>query len=183
MDEREELVARIMGIQREIQHLFAHDRSDPILSLNLTLPQLKMLILISLRPGAAGQEISRLLGVSLATVTGIVDRLVAQHLVFRREDPRDRRIRRIELTPSGQELIDQLLTAGAERLRHLLDRLTVDQLRIVEQASTLLARAASAELAENTALGEHPKPAPDPVPAEPSTPARDSDQVQYPSGG
>ena len=38
------------------------------------------------------------MGVSLATITGIVDRLAAQGLVTRREDPRDRRVRRVELT-------------------------------------------------------------------------------------
>jgi DNA-binding MarR family transcriptional regulator len=145
--EEDELVDRIIALQREVQYYFAHDRSEAIFSLHLTLPQIKMLFLLSLRPNAAGQELSRTLGVSLATVTGTVDRLVAQGLVTRREDPHDRRVRRIDLSPAGRDIVDRMVTAGMERMRRILDRLPVEELRVVEQASVVLTRALAEESA------------------------------------
>src|SRR5262245_5515685 len=111
MSERDQVIARIMKSQERLAHHFAFDRSDPLLAANLTMPQLKILLILSLREGASGQELTGVMGVSLATITGIIDRLVAQDLVTRREDPRDRRVRRVELTPTGQELIDGIMTA------------------------------------------------------------------------
>lgn len=141
MADRARLIAAIMDGQRRMQQLFASDRSDPLLSLHLTLPQLKILLLLSMRGSASGRELSDTVGVSLATMTGIVDRLVAQDLVVRGEDPRDRRVRRVELSPSGRALMDGILTAGNTRMQNILSRLSVAELAIVEQATTLLATA------------------------------------------
>lgn len=149
MADKARLIARILDAQRRIQHLLAYDRSNPLFDSNLTLPQLKILLVLSLRGDASGQELSRVMGVGLATMTGIVDRLAAQNLVARRQDPRDRRVRRVELTESGRQLIDGIITAGIERQQRILKRLTVDDLRTVERAARLMADAATAEFAAN----------------------------------
>ena len=146
MSERDQVIARIMKSQERLAHHCAFDRSDPLLAANLTMPQLKILLILSLREGASGQELTGVMGVSLATITGIIDRLVAQDLVTRREDPRDRRVRRVELTPTGQELIDGIMTAGATHQRRLLERLDPAELATVEEATRLLLSAAEAEL-------------------------------------
>ncbi|MEV1286868.1 MarR family transcriptional regulator [Micromonospora sp. NPDC049679] len=145
MTDRERLIEQIMSAQRRMQVLFAYDRSDPLFAANLTVPQLKTLLLLFLRGSASGQDLGRLLGVSLATVTGIVDRLVAQQLVSRREDPRDRRVRLVELTGEGQRLMEGIITAGTERQRRLLDRLNEADLRTVERALTIMIDAASTD--------------------------------------
>jgi len=147
VSERDNTIARIMRAQVRMYHHFAFDRSDPLLTANLTMPQLKTLLVLSLRPEASGQDVMATMGVSLATVTGIIDRLVAQGLVRRREDPRDRRIRRLELTAAGTELIDGIITAGAAHQRRLLARLDDEALLVVEQALGLLLAAAEAERA------------------------------------
>ena len=146
MAEQERLIADIMAAQRRLQHVFAYDRSDPLFTSQLTLSQLKILMLLSMRGGTSGRELAALMGVGLATLSGMIDRLVAHDLVVRREDPRDRRVRRITLTPAGTDLIGTIITAGAEKQRRLLDRLDTAQLRVVEQAMSLLARVACEEL-------------------------------------
>ncbi|MFK3984885.1 MarR family transcriptional regulator [Micromonospora sp. NPDC050397] len=145
MTDRARLIAAIMDGQRRMQHLFASDRSDPLLSLHLTLPQLKILLLLAMRGSASGRELSETVGVSLATMTGIVDRLVAQDLVVRGEDPRDRRVRRVELSPSGRTLMEGIVTAGNARMQNILSRLSVDELATVERATSLLATAAETQ--------------------------------------
>ena len=147
-DEREAAIARIMGARRRMAHLFAFTRSDPLLTANLTMPQFRLLLVLALRGGAASHDLAESMGVSLATITGIVDRLAAQDLVTRREDPRDRRVRRVELTPAGRGLVDDIAAAGTASQRRLLDRLSLDDLAILERAFGLLADAAEAERAE-----------------------------------
>jgi len=147
-DEREAAIARIMGARRRMAHLFAFTRSDPLLTANLTMPQFRLLLVLALRGGAASHDLAESMGVSLATITGIVDRLAAQDLVTRREDPRDRRVRRVELTAAGRGLVDDIAAAGTASQRRLLDRLSPDDLAILERAFGLLADAAEAERAE-----------------------------------
>nr|BFE68228.1 hypothetical protein GCM10020092_015290 [Actinoplanes digitatis] len=111
-----------MGAQERLQHLFAHDRSDPLFSSQLTMPQLKILLLLYRMGDTSGRELAGLLGVSLATMSGMVDRLVAHDLVTRAEDAHDRRVRRITLSGHGAEMIGKIITAGLEKQARLLRR-------------------------------------------------------------
>jgi DNA-binding MarR family transcriptional regulator len=142
---RDDAIERIMAARQRLTQVFAFDRCDPLLAANLTMPQLKVLLLLALRDGAAGHDLTDALGVSLATMTGIVDRLVGHGLVSRREDPRDRRVRRVELTAPGRELMDRILSAGAEHQRRLLQRLDAEGLATVQRAIELMLDAATAE--------------------------------------
>src|SRR5437773_8774944 len=118
------------------------DHAHPLLEVNLTMSQLKVMITIARLGGTSGQELARRTGVSLATLTGIVDRLVAQDLVVRREDPRDRRVRRLELTPTGTELVDRMIAAGEAHVQRLLRRLDQPALEVVAHAFELILDAA-----------------------------------------
>ncbi|WFE30252.1 MarR family transcriptional regulator [Solwaraspora sp. WMMD791] len=169
MTQRDELIDQIMATHRRLQLLFASDRSDPLFDAQLTVPQLKILLLLYLHGSTSGQELSQVLGVRMATVTGIVDRLVAHRLVGRREDPQDRRVRRVELTDDGRDLIDRIVTAGTDRHARLLARLDTDELRTVAAAARLMVDAAEADLAETDGAAGRPRPAgacgtPPPVP-------------------
>jgi DNA-binding MarR family transcriptional regulator len=123
----------------------ARDRAHPFFSANLTMSQLKILFALRLNGGAGGQELAQLMGVSLATMTGIIDRLVASDHVSRREDPKDRRIRRIELTPQAVKLTDEMIMQGEEHQRQLLSRLTLAELSVVADATDIMQRALADE--------------------------------------
>jgi DNA-binding MarR family transcriptional regulator len=144
----EQLIADIMAAQQRLQHLFADDRSDPLFSSHLTVSQLRILLILSREGMVSGGELARLLGVGLATLSGMVDRLVVQDLVVRTEDLRDRRVRRIGLTRSGAELVDSIITAGAEKQRRLLSRLSAQELTVVAAAMAMLVRVASEDSAD-----------------------------------
>jgi DNA-binding MarR family transcriptional regulator len=131
--DRAGLIDRLAELQRGFGRFFARDRSMPLMASTLTMQQLKVVMFLSFRGSASGQELARHLGVGLATVTGIVDRVVAQGLAARREDPNDRRIRRVELTEAGRRLTAEILDAGAAGYRRLLERLDTDTLRTMEQ--------------------------------------------------
>ncbi|MGH3664048.1 MAG: MarR family winged helix-turn-helix transcriptional regulator [Micromonosporaceae bacterium] len=128
-DARQELIDRISDLQRDLGRIWAHDRSLPLLASMLTMQQLKVVMILSFQDSASGQELAKSLDVSLGTVTGIVDRLVARKLVRRREDPEDRRVRRVALTTAGRALADELRNAGLAKFRTVLDQLDVETLR------------------------------------------------------
>ncbi|MFI7640808.1 MarR family winged helix-turn-helix transcriptional regulator [Nonomuraea sp. NPDC049400] len=133
-DEREDLIRRISETQRGLGRLFAQHQS-PLFSSNLTMRQLHVVMLLSLNGSASGQELAHHLGVGLGTVTGLVDRLIAHGLATRHEDPHDRRVRRIELSPAGTALVEELQSAGFEHFRRILDHLDTETLRSLDHIS------------------------------------------------
>jgi DNA-binding MarR family transcriptional regulator len=145
--DNEQLIADIVGAQQRLQYLFAYDRSDPLFSSHLTLSQLKILMLLSRSGGMSGSELAESIGVGLAALSGMVDRLVANDLVIRQEDPHDRRVRRISLSKPGAELIGSIITAGTEKQSRLLSRLSAEELLLVAQAMQVLVRVAAEEVA------------------------------------
>jgi DNA-binding MarR family transcriptional regulator len=149
---REELVGRIIRAELALRRSFVATRMSPILDLNLTMQQTKVLLALTFQDcdatvdcGLSGQDLARHLGVGLATVSGIVDRLVGQGLVARTEDLADRRIRRVELTDDGRRLVNGLRDGGIEHLRRLLDRLDDETLTSLEGALGKLAAVAAEE--------------------------------------
>ncbi|HET6152253.1 MAG TPA: MarR family transcriptional regulator [Marmoricola sp.] len=146
MAENEQLIADIMGVQQRLRSLFAADRSGPLFSSHLTLSQLKILMLLSRHGTLSGGELARMLGVGLATSSGMIDRLVVQDLVARTEDVHDRRVRRIGLTRTGSKIIASIVDAGQEKMRRLLSRFSAEELEVIGRATALLVRAAEQEI-------------------------------------
>jgi DNA-binding MarR family transcriptional regulator len=165
---RLELVERIMSAHDRLFNSLQHDRTQMWLDVDLTIQQLKTLLL-TVREGAmiAGQ-ISRELRVGFSTVTGLVDRLAEQGLVDRGEDPRDRRATRVTPTVRGRDLVARLYSYRRERLRRLLERAGTEALVHYEDGLTSLAAAAEQLLEEGEDLvsptTEHLGSAPEPPP-------------------
>ncbi|TMR07406.1 MarR family transcriptional regulator [Nonomuraea turkmeniaca] len=132
-DEREDLIRRITETQRDLGRVFAQQRSS-LFNSNLTMRQLKVIMLLSAEGSASGQDLAAGLGVGLGTVTGIVDRLIAQGLVSRHEDPHDRRVRRVELTSAGTALVAEINNTGTDQLRRIVKHLDTQTLRNLDQA-------------------------------------------------
>jgi DNA-binding MarR family transcriptional regulator len=81
------------------------EHEEAAASAGLTAPQAMILTLLS-KPTSMGQFAERM-GCDASNITGIVDRLEAKGLVVRRADEADRRVKRIERTPSGDEAVSQ----------------------------------------------------------------------------
>jgi MarR family transcriptional regulator, organic hydroperoxide resistance regulator len=60
------------------------------------------------RDGQSGAELTARLRIDSATITGIIDRLVATGWVARARDAVDRRVQRVQLTEAGQSLREEL---------------------------------------------------------------------------
>lgn len=97
---------------------FAQRETNALARGKITLPQLWVLEHLSRREGCPMNELARLLRVSRPAVTGMADRMIAQGLISRQDDPKDRRIVRVRLTGKGHRI---LRTIWDQKRRMLVD--------------------------------------------------------------
>lgn len=93
----------------------------------VTLPQLRVLMMIASRGALNLAAVAAGLGVHPSNGTRVVERLVNAGLVDRRDDPADRRNLVLELTDAGRELVDQITHHRRTTIVELLERVPEDQ--------------------------------------------------------
>ncbi len=87
---------------------FARHESNYLSRGEITLPQMWALQHLSSRGGCPMNELAYSLGISRPSATGLIDRLIAQQLVRREGDRRDRRIIWVRISPKGQRVLDNI---------------------------------------------------------------------------
>jgi DNA-binding MarR family transcriptional regulator len=93
--------------------------------LDLSLSQIRALFVLSHTERELGlSELAEAVGLSVAATGRGVDGLVRHGLVARQEDAGDRRIKRILLTPRGQDKMARLHAARREGLRQFVGTLS-----------------------------------------------------------
>lgn len=116
------------------------------LHLNLTMPQLKVALLLFTSGSARMSLIASELGVTMATATGVMDRLVERGLVLREGDPADRRVVMCRLSDDGDKLISGLWQISQDQLGQMMRALSPKQLRLIAEALDALMGAGKATL-------------------------------------
>ena len=110
-----------------------------IAELDLSITQMKTLHALSdsIREVSV-KELSDRLGLSLPGASRTVDALLRRGWVERREDPDDRRMKRIGITDAGREIVDRIETARLAGLEQYATSLTPEQrTRLSEALSDL----------------------------------------------
>ncbi|MGH3839427.1 MAG: MarR family winged helix-turn-helix transcriptional regulator [Pseudonocardiaceae bacterium] len=144
-EEREALLAAIESHEAALRCGIAHHGPNSMFDSGLTMQQLRVLILLSAEGPLAHSGLAQALGVGQATVTGLVNRLVARGLVERVEDVTDRRIRWARLTTDGVKSVERMESAGQEVPRQLLRLIDLDTLRGLEYGLAALRAALERE--------------------------------------
>ena len=106
----------------------------------LSTPQIHALMHIYHSGGCQVSDIGALAVVSNAAASQLVERLVLQGLVDRREDPDDRRNKQLSLSRKGKALIHASVISNTF-LRQITETLTPEQRQTVHDAFSLLAQA------------------------------------------
>ena len=116
-----------------------------LLKINLTAAQIKLLTCFSDREELNMSELSRNLGVSMPTMTAMVDRLVNSKMVKRERDTIDRRVVRAGLTDSGREMLRKLVRIRKKEMEKILMNLTEEEMKgfltSMEMVAQLLSKA------------------------------------------
>jgi DNA-binding MarR family transcriptional regulator len=95
---------------------------------SLSLVQLIVLTILESRGPLPMSRLAETLDVSDASATGIVDRMEKRGLVERGDDPNDRRVVLVRLTPEGAGIFRDHQQQRRGRLAMLVDRLSDDEL-------------------------------------------------------
>lgn len=122
-DSTSELIARIERVEFAIQKMAIQQGDMGLLSMDLTVQQLRVLMILMATGDRSAHELAEAVGVGATTLTGIVDRLESRELVTRKPDASDRRVRLIGLTTSGKRLVNDTHEQHKRKKRRLLRRL------------------------------------------------------------
>ena len=155
-EEREAAVRRITEAHERLMHLLSAGHSADFVEMPMTMSQAKVLYLVASAGEIHMAELPGRLGVSLSTVSGLVDRLVDHGLLVRREDPADRRQVVVGMTEAGAAAIERFRELNVRQLRELLDHVEPVALPDVERGYAILVEAAAAVAGSGGA--SHPAP-------------------------
>jgi 4'-phosphopantetheinyl transferase len=136
--DREALLAAVDAHDAVLRRALARSGPHPLFDSGLTMQQFRVLLLIAGDGPLAHGDLAQSLGVGLATVTGLVDRLEARGLAERTEDPGDRRVRLVRLSAEGAALLDRVGTAGQELRARMLSAIDLEALRGLERGLAAL---------------------------------------------
>lgn len=117
--------------------------------LELTMAQLKVVMLLCRMERAKNRDIADGLGIAPSAVTPLIDRMVKDKLVRRADDALDRRIVWIHPTRKARAIYDELLDINAALLADVIRAVPASERKTVNHSVRLLAQAAAAVLAKD----------------------------------
>lgn len=95
---------------------------------------------ISANKNPTMRDIAEYLCVTPPSASELVNELVSKGLLVRREDPKDRRIVRISLSPGGKAFLSKVLRLREEMLRSFLSRLSKDDRKELARILSVLVK-------------------------------------------
>jgi DNA-binding MarR family transcriptional regulator len=104
----------------------------------LSIPQFRTLGFVQRHPDSSLSDLADHLGLTLPSVSKLVDGLVKQKLIRRLESTVDRRRLTLVLTPNGESILDSARGAALANLTKIISRLSNDELATIHQAMELL---------------------------------------------
>lgn len=138
---RDELIEALGADNHAIAMGLVRRRLDPMTEMPLPIQQLKLLLLVCASPRTTSQVLSDMLGVGAATVSGLIDRLVARGFLTRVPVPTDRRVRLIEATGAGRQLAREVTSFDHGHLSEIVQELTTEELAALSVGMAAVRRA------------------------------------------
>ena len=108
----------------------------------LSMSQINVLFRLHYHGQCGVSDLGEHLGVSNAAASQMVDRLVGMELLQRSEDPNDRRVKHLALTPKGETLVLESIEARLRWMEELTTTLTLEQQEAINAALTTLTQTA-----------------------------------------
>lgn len=107
---------------------------------DLSVPQFRALLYVYRHTGASLSDVAEHLGLTLPSTSKLVNRLVERELLTRASAPDDRRRMILDITPTGQIVLDAAAQATRARLMEQLATLSAEECETVIAAMRLLQR-------------------------------------------
>ena len=90
------------------------------LDIEITPMQFGLCMLLKINGKLTMGELSNAIGVSMPTLTGIIDRLVKREIVIRDKDEKDRRVVLVSLSPTGERVLEKMRQIETEHVRPIM---------------------------------------------------------------
>jgi DNA-binding MarR family transcriptional regulator len=127
---KEQLMDEILSLaDRLFRHLFPTVPQN-LLTLDVTMPQMKIMLILYFHGQARMSDIAAELEVTLPTSTSLVDRLVEKNFVVRENHADDRRVVLCRLSESGQKAIAGIWSSTRSNSLKLLAAMDTDKLHM-----------------------------------------------------
>jgi DNA-binding MarR family transcriptional regulator len=130
----QELAADVAGLADSVMAFLGYAQKSSgedffrmVGELELSLSQLKLLMMLSREGERTLKDLAEKLVLSLPAASRAVDGLHRRGMVVRREDELDRRQKRIAITPAGSEVVESLSAARLAGIETFIASLTAEE--------------------------------------------------------
>ncbi len=111
---------------------FSADSEAHIRQFNLTPAQFDVISTLGNMNGMSMGEIGEKTLITKGTLTGVIDRLIQKQLVVRETPTNNRRSVIVQLTPSGQQVFEQVFPAHISHLKGQFEKLDPSELELLK---------------------------------------------------
>lgn len=128
----DEVLDQLMRASRVISGVIAESVAG--VESEVTLPQLRTLVLVATRPGIGAGGVAEALDVHASNATRLIDRLVQAGYLHRSDSAADRRRLELALTAAGSDLIEEVMEHRRRCYERTLRRMTAADRRRLASA-------------------------------------------------
>ena len=139
METRIDLVTEVFGVVGRFRRQLRRSAGRGFDGTGLTEAQAELLRLVGRRPDIAVREAAAELGLVPNTASTLVSKLASDGLITRTVDPDDRRVGRLRLTDSAQQVADASRAASRAALSEVIDGLDTDQIDALTRGLAVMA--------------------------------------------
>ncbi len=143
---REANMNAVMRAQRIVFHALRDGGAAELLKSDLTMVQVKALIVLGRGGAMPVGGLAEQLKVGLPAASLLVDKLVQIGMAERQEDPHDRRRTLVRLSAEGEQQLSRLREGGPEQIRGWLSELGEEDLAALTRGMEALAHVAAGTL-------------------------------------
>ena len=93
------------------QKIFDYELNKDV---GLGLAQSKVIYALCIQPGMTQRELADRVGIETPTLVVMIDKMEREHLVKRKKDGEDRRIKRIFITPKAEHMVDIMIESALD---------------------------------------------------------------------
>lgn len=136
-DPREARVEHMIELMDRVAREMRPDLAEKWPEVELTMPQMKTLILLSNGP-LRMSDVADQIGSSYSATTAMIDRLVEKGLVEREHGTTDRRVVTCRLNERGSKTLDDFWNIQNNRMREMASVLSSEEIEIVIKALDIL---------------------------------------------
>lgn len=141
-NENELITWSISQLRRNIIREFAFQIVQTFEDFDYSLPQMATLLLLDEEGEQTIKGMAEVLGRSLSATSRLLDQLVVRGMITRREDERDRRVKRVAITAQGHSFIETLEQRRASAQIAVMEYLSPEERAEAVRGMLLLAEAA-----------------------------------------